>query len=116
LHAIFQVTSAHLYLTYPFVLSWSLLEAMSCGALVVASRTAPVEDVIVDGGNGLLVNFFNQDEILARLSQALTEPQRFDAIRQAARTTVVNRFDLKRVCLPAGLQFLMQTAGRAVTA
>lgn len=115
LHAIFQVTTAHLYLTYPFVLSWSLLEAMSCGALVVASRTAPVEDVIVDGGNGLLVNFFDQEDILARLGQVLADPARFEAVRQAARTSVVNRFDLKRVCLPAGVQFLLETAGRSVT-
>jgi glycosyltransferase involved in cell wall biosynthesis len=113
LHRVFQVSSAHLYLTYPFVLSWSMLEAMSCGALVIGSRTAPVEDVLVDGGNGLLVDFFDTDALLQRLHEALAEPARFDAIRQAARETVVNRFDLKRVCLPAGLQFLLRVAGQA---
>ena len=86
---------------------------MSCGALVIGSRTAPVEDVLVDGGNGLLVDFFDTDALLQRLHEALAEPARFDAIRQAARETVVNRFDLKRVCLPAGLQFLLRVAGQA---
>lgn len=112
LHQVFRVSSAHIYLTYPFVLSWSMLEAMACGALVIGSRTAPVEDVLVDGGNGLLVDFFDQAALLDRIGQALREPQRFEAIRQAARESVVTRFDLQRVCLPAAMQLLYRVAGQ----
>ena len=96
-----QKSSVHVYLTYPFVLSWSLLEAMSAGCLVVGSRTAPVEEVMRDGENGLLVDFFSPEGIAARVDQALSMDSRL--IRQRARATVIEDFDLKRVCLPAQL-------------
>src|SRR5688572_18442130 len=92
-------SSAHVYLTYPFVLSWSLLEALSAGCLVVASRTAPVEEVIRDGENGLLVDFFSPEGIAARVDEALSMDA--EPLRQRARQTVVERYDLRRVCLPA---------------
>jgi glycosyltransferase involved in cell wall biosynthesis len=89
------------YLTYPFVLSWSLLEAMSAGCLVVGSRTPPVEEVVRDGENGLLTDFFSAEEIAARVDQALSMDAK--RIRERARMTVLERYDLKRVCLPAQL-------------
>lgn len=57
--AMMQVSRVHVYLTYPFVLSWSLLEAMSAGAAIVASDTDPVKEAMVDGETGLFVDFFD---------------------------------------------------------
>jgi glycosyltransferase involved in cell wall biosynthesis len=95
-----QVSSAHVYLTYPFVLSWSMIEAMSCGAVVIGSSTAPVKEVIEDGRNGLLVDFFSRDEICSALDRVLDHPDRMQSIRDAARRTAVERYDMRTVCLP----------------
>jgi glycosyltransferase involved in cell wall biosynthesis len=99
-----QRSSVHVYLTYPFVLSWSMLEAMSAGCLVVGSRTPPVEEVIRDGENGLLTDFFSASAIAEKIDQALSMDQR--PLRERARATVVERYDLKRVCLPAQLRLV----------
>ncbi|WP_062234514.1 glycosyltransferase family 4 protein [Aureimonas sp. N4] len=106
-----QISSAHVYLTYPFVLSWSMLEAMSAGCLLIASRTSPVEEVVQDGENGLLVDFFDPAGIAERVTEALREPARFEALQAAARRTVEERYDLKRVCLPAQLKLVRDMIG-----
>jgi glycosyltransferase involved in cell wall biosynthesis len=103
---VLQVSSVHVYLTYPFVLSWSMLEAMATGCLVIGSRTQPVEEVIQHGTNGILVDIFSPDEIAARVVETLSAPGDFTEMRRAARATVVDRFDLRRICLPAQLDFV----------
>jgi glycosyltransferase involved in cell wall biosynthesis len=108
---LFRLTSCHVYLTYPFVLSWSMLEAMSTGALVVGSRTGPVEDVIVDGENGLLVDFFDPEGLARRVAEVLAEPQRFAALRARARETVLERFALER-CVPRQLALVHAVSRR----
>lgn len=105
-------SSVHVYLTYPFVLSWSLLEAMSAGCLVVGSRTPPVEEVIRDRENGLLVDFFSSEQLAATVHQALSMREAHD-LRERARATVVERYDLKRVCLPAQLGLVIRLTGEA---
>ena len=100
-----QCTSAHVYLTRPFVLSWSLLEAMSCGALVVGSDTAPVREVITDGINGVLVDFFRPDLLAEALDRALEEPQKFEPMRRNARATVLGKYEIG-TCLRHKLEWL----------
>ncbi len=91
---ILQVSAAHIYLTVPFVLSWSMLEAMAAGCVVVGSRTPPVEEVIKPGVNGLLADFFDHEEVAAQVIDVLEHPDRMADLRQAARRTVVQRYDL----------------------
>lgn len=100
----FQISSAHIYFTYPFVLSWSLLEAMSAGCLVIGSDTTPLREII-DGSNGLLVPFFDIDQLSQRVIEALSNPRRFASMRRAARETIVKRYDLQTVCLPRLMDF-----------
>lgn len=101
-----QATRAHCYLTVPFVLSWSMLEAMSAGALVVGSRTAPVEELITDGVNGRLVDFFDTAEIADVLTDALARPMIHRHLREAARAHIVENYDLHRICLPRLIDFV----------
>lgn len=96
--SLLQVSSVHMYLTYPFVLSWSMLEAMSLGACVIGSATPPVEEVIEDGHNGWLVDFFDTDAMARKVSEALEHRKDMSAVRAAARETVVSRYALK-TCL-----------------
>lgn len=100
-----QISSAHVYLTYPFVLSWSLLEAMSAGCLVIGSDTAPVREIIKKD-NGLLVPFFDTDQLSKRLIEALAHRERFSSLRAAARQTILDQYDLERTCLPALVAFI----------
>ena len=81
---VLQVSAAHVYLTYPFVLSWSLLEAMACGAPIIASDTAPVREVIRDGVNGRLAGFHDADAICGLTLGALRNTSVQLGLRQQA--------------------------------
>ena len=109
---VLQVSSVHVHLTYPFVLSWSFLEAMSAGCLVVGSATSPVLEVLRDRENGLAVNFFAIDEICDRVEEVLNHPDRMQTLRDAARATAVRDFDLRTVTLPRWDQLLNALAER----
>ncbi|RRH75481.1 glycosyltransferase [Falsigemmobacter faecalis] len=109
-----QITRVHAYLTYPFVLSWSMAEAMAAGALVVASDTAPVREFVTDGVTGRLVDFFDVAGWSAALTEALANPAAALPLRRAARGHMVAHYDLRRVCLPQIVKFVeAQTAPRS---
>jgi glycosyltransferase involved in cell wall biosynthesis len=103
---VLQVSSVHIHLTYPFVLSWSFLEAMSAGCVVVGSATPPVLEVLRDRENGLAVSFFSTDEISDRVDEVLDHPDRMQALRDAARATAIRDFDVRSVTLPRWDQLL----------
>lgn len=94
LHRVYQVSAAHVYLTYPFVLSWSMMEAMASGCAIVGSDTPPVREMIEDGVNGLLCDFFDPKGIADRVEEVLDHPDRMQAIRDAARRTILQRYEL----------------------
>lgn len=99
--SLLRISAAHVYLTMPFVLSWSLLEAMSVGALVIGSDTAPVREVIEHDKNGLLVNYFDPKQIADTVCAVLENPKQYEHLRVAARQTVVQRYDFQTKTLPA---------------
>ncbi|AXV76116.1 glycosyl transferase family 1 [Ralstonia solanacearum] len=82
---VLQVSAAHVYLTYPFVLSWSMLEAMASGCLLIGSRTPPVAEVLTHGRNGLLVDFFGSDEIAESVLDRIDGNQETQSMRQLAK-------------------------------
>jgi glycosyltransferase involved in cell wall biosynthesis len=100
-----RVSAVHVYLTYPFVLSWSLLEALSTGCLVVGSDTAPVREVIEKGKNGRLVDFFDRQGLADAVVEGLAKPEKFRKMRKAARDGVLKRYDLG-LCLPKQIRLL----------
>lgn len=102
---VLQASSAHVYLTRPFVLSWSMLEAMSAGCVIVGSDTAPVKEVIEDGENGLLVPFFSPETICDRIEEVLDHPDGMAMLRLNARQTIQERYDLAKL-LPQHLDWL----------
>ncbi|MGD7037260.1 glycosyltransferase family 4 protein [Methylotuvimicrobium buryatense] len=106
---ILQVSSVHVYLTYPFVLSWSMLEAMSVGCALVASETAPVKEVVLDGINGQLVDFFNMRQLADTVIAVLQNPDDYREMRFKARQTIIDHYDLEQVCLPDWVRFVLHS-------
>jgi len=105
--ALLQVSSAHVYLTYPFVLSWSLLEAMSTGCAIVASNTDPVREAITHNETGLLVDFFNPEALSNAIIALLIDSSLRARLGTAARNFAVSRYDLKSYCLPRQMSWVL---------
>lgn len=94
------------YLTYPFVLSWSLLEAMSVGCAIVGSDSAPVREAMTHNQTGRLVDFFNAQALSDEVCELLDDPNTRKRLGDAARAHAVRHYDLKTVCLPAQLAWV----------
>lgn len=98
--AALQISKAHVYLTYPFVQSWSMVEAMGLGALVIGSKTSPVQEFIEHGKTGLLFDFFNKEQLINQVCEVLEHPKKFEQIRINARDYISKNYDIKTICLP----------------
>ncbi|WP_108485259.1 glycosyltransferase family 4 protein [Oceaniglobus ichthyenteri] len=98
--SLLQVSTVHLYLTYPFVLSWSLMEAMACEAAIVGSATSPVEEVITDNETGVLFDFFDAKAMVDQVERLCNDAPLRARLGEQARARVIERYDLKTVCLP----------------
>jgi glycosyltransferase involved in cell wall biosynthesis len=103
---VMQRSNVHVYLTYPFVLSWSLLEAMSLGKAIVASATAPVQEVMTHGREGLLIPFFDTQALSQAIASLLNDPIQCSTLGNAARQRVLASYDRQRQCLPQQLAWI----------
>lgn len=103
---VMQLSTVHVYLTYPFVLSWSLLEAMSMECSIVASDTAPVREAIIDGKTGRLVDFFKPYELASAVVEMIGDPKGRAQLGENARNFAREHYDLRSVCLPRQLAWV----------
>ena len=103
---VLQVSTVHVYLTYPFVLSWSLLEAMSAGCAIVASDTAPVHEAIRHGETGQLVDFFNPSALAQAVIGLCNNPAERARLGAQARAFAVENYDLEKHCLPQQIEWV----------
>ena len=108
-----QLSTVHVYLTYPFVLSWSLLEAMSVGCAIVASDTQPLREAIRHDDTGRLVDFFDVPGLANEVCALLDDPVARQRLGANARAFAQATYDLKTVCLPRQLQWVQGLDGSA---
>jgi glycosyltransferase involved in cell wall biosynthesis len=106
-----QLSTVHVYLTYPFVLSWSLLEAMSAGCSIVASDTQPLHEAIQHDQTGLLVDFFDSDALANTVAGLLDNPAQRQRLSHNARQFAQGHYDLQTICLPQQLQWVASLLG-----
>ncbi|MFD2264976.1 glycosyltransferase family 4 protein [Lacibacterium aquatile] len=107
---VLQTSSVHVYLTFPFVLSWSMTESMSAGCLIVGSNTQPVQEVLRHNENGLMVDFFKPEEVAATVCDALENRDKLRHLREGARNTILSGYDQAAHCIPAHKQLLLDLA------
>ena len=101
-----QLSTVHVYLTYPSVLSWSVLEAMSTGCAIVASDTQPLHEVIRHNDNGRLFDFFDHNALIDTVCDLLDNPQERARLGANARAFAQANYDLQTVCLPQQLAWV----------
>lgn len=110
---VMAASDLHIYLTVPFVLSWSMMDAMSCGAVVLGSATAPVMEMIQDGQNGLLADFFSPEQFAAKAVEVLKDPAAFRPLGRAAEEMIKDRYSMEAV-LPVMIRMYEEAFSRDV--
>jgi glycosyltransferase involved in cell wall biosynthesis len=103
--SLLRISGVHVYLTIPYVLSWSMVQAMSAGCCLVGSASPPVEEVVQDGINGLLVDYQSPSEIAERIEEALSDASLRRELGNAARETILERYRLED-CLQKQMDLL----------
>ena len=106
--SLLQLSSLHIYLTYPFVLSWSLLEAMSAGCCILASDTQPLHEAIMHNETGRLINFFDVNALANEVNTLLDDPTERARLGRQAREFAINNYDLTTRCLPKQIAWATQ--------
>lgn len=101
-----QISRAHIYLTYPFVLSWSVIETMSVQGALIASNTEPVTEVLTHGETALLFDFFDSEALVQQVNEALDNADLRELLGRNARAKAVADYDLTRVCLPKQMKWV----------
>lgn len=104
--SLLQVSTVHVYLTYPFVASWSLLEAMSIGCAIVGSDTEPVREFVEHEKNGMLAPFFDQTALIGQVVRLLQDPELRQTMGKAARQKIQFYYDLHAICLPKQIRWV----------
>ena len=107
LRQLFSISDLHIYLTVPFVLSWSLFNALACGTTVLASNTEPVCEIINHGENGLLGDFFDVDGLAEAANRVLDAPQEYKHLGQAGMSLIREKYSTE-VCLPQMVQLYQE--------
>jgi len=108
--SVLQLSTVHIYLTYPFVLSWSLLEAMSIGCAIVASDTPPLQGIINHNDTGKLINFFDVAGLAQQVCSLLEQPKLRTRLGKNARAFAQTNYDLKTLCLPRQIKWVQALA------
>jgi glycosyltransferase involved in cell wall biosynthesis len=106
-----SISWAHVYYTYPFVLSWSLVEAMACECLILGSDTGPVRDAITNGETGILNDFFDVAALSRAMIDACDNPHNYTQIRSQARQAALAQFDKDTVGVPAWMALIKELIG-----
>jgi glycosyltransferase involved in cell wall biosynthesis len=116
LTTLYNLSDLHFYLTVPYVLSWSMIQAMASGCTIVGSATAPVQEALDDGVHGLLADFYDVDGLTAHALKVLRDPAQFRPLGRAARERVLERYELRK-CIGALVKLFEDTASgcRAAT-
>jgi glycosyltransferase involved in cell wall biosynthesis len=104
LPTLYSLSDLHVYLTVPYVLSWSMVQAMACGCVILGSATPPVQEFLDDGVHGLLADFYDVDGLTERALRVLRDPGQYRSLGEAARARVLERYELS-LCVSQLVQF-----------